>query len=138
MLSPTLSAHCMPQSPPADTWYVAGILWAVLLFAEVSALLRLLHGWRWRSLASVPLLAGIWCLLLAFWVQAHPRTFTFLCNQFPGQPPGGLIETSPPIVRASGAIEAATDLFVLAILFGVVLAVVWHAHHRRSSLKRAA
>lgn len=134
MLSPTLPAHCIPQSPPpTDTWYGLGILWALLLLAAASALLRLLRGWRWRSFAGVPLLAGIWCLLLAFWAQGHPRTFTFLCNQFPGQPPGGLIETSPLIVRASGTIETATDLLVLAILFGAFLAVLWHARLRRSS-----
>ena len=75
MLSQTLPAHCVPPlPPPADTWYVLGILWAPLLFAAALALLMILRGWR--AFAGVPLLAGIWCLLLAFWVQEHPRTFT--------------------------------------------------------------
>jgi hypothetical protein len=138
MLSPALPAQCVPPlPPPPETWGV-GIVWAVLLFGEVPALLVFLHGWLWRSLASVPLLAGIWCLLLAFWAQGHPRTFTFLCQQFPGQPPGGLIETSPPIVRGAGTIETVTDLLVLALLFGGFLVVKWHMRLRQSSPKTAS
>jgi hypothetical protein len=123
MLRLMLPALCIPQSPPpVENWTIAGIVWAALLFAEVPALFLLLRSvqpaWRWRTLASVPLLAGIWCLLLDAWAQANPRTFLFLCQQFPGQPSGGLIETSPPLVKAQGGIEAVTVVLVFIIIVG--------------------
>ncbi len=112
-----------PPAFPVDTWYILGIGCAALLLAEIPALFLLLRGaqsLRLRlMLASMPLLVGIWSLFLAVWVWVDPRTFIFKCSLgAPGEPPGGLIETSPPLVRAQNVLEIVTDILVSLILVG--------------------
>jgi hypothetical protein len=129
----------VPPSFPADTWYIVGIGCAVLLFAETPTLFLLLRGvqsLRLRLvLASVPLLVGIWSLFLAVWVWVDPRTFIFKCSLgAPGEPPGGLIETSPPIVRAQSVLEIVTDILVSLILVGG-LSLAIRLRERRVALR---
>jgi hypothetical protein len=98
------------------------------LLAESTALLVLGRGW-WRLLAALPALAGFWAVYVGQEILGARASFTFICHNFPEQPPGGWV-TSSPGLRAALESQGNAVMLLTGALLALCVALLIFQHRK--------
>jgi hypothetical protein len=127
-----LSAGCLVYAG-LESWFFVGLRCAILLFIEAAGVLALLRG-PGKTLAIPPLLAGIWCLALGGWTQAHatgPTVFVD-CGLPPHNP--SFIPT-PQLLSTLDTLERASIILTASVFTAcIILALYLRRRKPRAAL----